>query len=185
MSDAELYTEANIAAAVAQQLLRDCVVCVPNTKWTGYETDVLAVHRKTLLAIDAEIKISRADLRADRDKRKWRTEWPMFPLRPHAVTETGNRTYMVPPKIWKHVYVVARPVWTPELLADINPMSGVFTVTLGRSPRDNLTRAAFKCERRSKTFKDAVPLSADEVCDLARLVTLRYWNLRAPEYKRT
>lgn len=59
-----------IARAIALQTLsRRCVVLVDNTKWTGYECDVLGVTTD-LRIIDVEIKISRGDFRADAEKEK-------------------------------------------------------------------------------------------------------------------
>jgi len=57
-----------IARAIAlQTLARRCVVLVDNCNWTGHECDVLGVTTD-LRIIDVEIKISRADFRADAAK---------------------------------------------------------------------------------------------------------------------
>lgn len=59
------WTEKTIARALAQQTFnRKYLVVVPNCNWTGYEADILAVT-ENLRLIDVEIKISRADLKAD------------------------------------------------------------------------------------------------------------------------
>jgi len=65
------WTEQSIARAIALQTLdRKCVVLVDNCSWTGHECDVLGVTRD-LRIIDVEVKISRADLKADARKDKW------------------------------------------------------------------------------------------------------------------
>jgi hypothetical protein len=62
------WSEYNIARAIAlQTLARKCVVLVDNCNWTGHECDVLGVTTD-LRIIDVEVKISRADLKADAKK---------------------------------------------------------------------------------------------------------------------
>ena len=65
------WSEHVIAREIANQTLaKKCVVLVDNCNWTGYECDVLAVTTD-LRIIDVEVKISRADLKADAKKNKW------------------------------------------------------------------------------------------------------------------
>src|SRR5690554_6203769 len=65
------WSEKRIARELAINFFnRKHLVVVPNCNWTGYEADVLAVTTDLRL-IDVEIKISRADLKADAKKDKW------------------------------------------------------------------------------------------------------------------
>lgn len=65
------WSESNIARALALQVFaRKYLVMVPNCNWTGYECDLLAVA-PDLRIVDIEVKISRADLKADAKKDKW------------------------------------------------------------------------------------------------------------------
>jgi len=65
------WNERSIGAAIFNQAFtRKHVVLLPNTYHTGYETDILLV-RADLRLVDIEIKISRADFRADQHKDKW------------------------------------------------------------------------------------------------------------------
>ena len=101
-----------IAAAISRQILqRKCIVLVDNCNWTGYECDILGVTTDRRI-IDIEVKISRADLKADAKKTKW---WEQNYLRN---PDTGrfdrskhHRDH--PPKVWKHYY--ALPVDDPAI----------------------------------------------------------------------
>ena len=58
------WTERSIGGLVVRQLFQRRVLAVPNCCWTGSECDLLVIA-PCLRIIDVEIKISRADLRAD------------------------------------------------------------------------------------------------------------------------
>lgn len=65
------WSEHAIARALVRQTFnRKYLVVVPNCNWTGHECDLLVVT-ENLRIIDVEIKISRADLKADAKKEKW------------------------------------------------------------------------------------------------------------------
>ena len=159
------WTEGTIAALIARQTLaRKCVVLVDRCNWTGAECDVLGVTMD-LRVIDVEVKISRADLKADAKKDKWwkRIAWrdDMGPpqLRPH------------PPKVWKHYYALPAEIWKSELLDFLpSPASGVLLV------RERGSLLEVYCERRATPNKDAARLSPASVIDIARLANLRMWD---------
>lgn len=159
------WNEGIIAGLIARQTLaRKCVLLVDRCNWTGAECDVLGVT-VDLRVIDVEVKISRADLKADKGKDKWwkRVAWrdDMGPpqLRPH------------PPKVWKHYYALPAEIWKPELLEFLpSPASGVLLV------RDRSGVLEVYCERRSTPNKDAARLSPESVIDIARLANLRMWD---------
>lgn len=175
-----------IARAIAVQLLdKKCVVLVDNCNWTGNECDVLGVTTD-LRIIDVEVKISRADLKADASKSKW---WRL--LRYDEAVAAGvhapgsgqrwdpwahKERREWPGKVWKHYYALPKAIWKPEL-ADVlgSPRSGILLLREGnaamREPPVIVT-----CERRAKPNKDADRLSAEHVMDIARLANLRMWD---------
>lgn len=161
------WSEYSIARAIAlQTLAKKCVVLVDNCSWTGYECDVLGVTTD-LRIIDVEVKISRADLKADAKKDKWwkHVAWRDEPgppqLRPH------------PPKVWKHYYALPFEIWKPEL-ADSLP-SKASGILLLREQR-GITTLAVHCERRAVPNKDADRLTPAQAVDIARLANLRMWE---------
>lgn len=169
------WDERIIATAIARQIFqRRCVLLVDNCQWAGAEADVLAVTHDLRL-IDVEIKISRADLKADASKDKWwhrgfgsfvDGKWvkppPTAKLWPH--------------RIWKHYYAMPEEIWKPELMDAIHsPMSGVILL---REQRGGAVAVA-GVMRRAKPDKDAKRISAEDVLDIARLSNLRLWDAYA------
>ena len=148
------WTEQNIARAIARQTLKNkCVVLLENCNWTGHECDVLGVTLN-LRIIDIEVKISRADLKADAKKDKW---W---------------QRDMHPPKVWKHYYAMPADIWKPDLLECLP--SAASGVLLMRWQADGVAVASV--ERHAKPAKDATRLKLEEVMDIARLANLRMWE---------
>lgn len=161
------YTEELVAAALARKTFAGSLVVVDRCTWPGHECDLLVVTL-SLRVIEVEVKISRADLRADRKKDKW------FTWSPGSVV---NGTYVAKPaiprewprKVWKHYYAVAAPVWKPDLLDAISPRSGVITVDLGSS-------RPVEVIRRAQPNRDCTPISAADAVNIARLASLRMWD---------
>lgn len=165
------WSEHSIVRAIALQTLsRKCVVLVDNCSWTGHECDVLGVTHD-LRIIDVEVKISRADLKADARKDKW---WHRqgYTWRGEAQPEPVARPW--PPKVWKHYYAVPADIWKPELLDCLpSKASGVLLLREGRlDPREIYV----ECERRSTPNKDATKLTPAQAVDIARLANLRMWE---------
>jgi hypothetical protein len=162
------WSEGVIARAIAlQTLARKCTVLVDNCNWTGYECDVLAVTND-LRIIDVEVKISRADLKADAKKDKWwhRLGWRKI--------EGPERARLHPPKVWKHYYALPQEIWKPELLDCLpSPASGVI---LMREQRNSATPVVAEVVRRATPAKDAYRLTAEQVMDISRLANLRMWE---------
>lgn len=161
------WSEGSIARAIGMQTLaRKCVVLVDRCSWTGYECDVLAVTTD-LRIIDVEIKIGRADLKADAAKDKWWHRMGWIHQGPHAPLRH-------PPKVWKHYYALPADIWKPELLECLpSPASGVLLLTRGKSPQPNVL---VRCERRATPAKDAERVTPAQVMDIARLANLRMWE---------
>ncbi len=182
------WTEHSIARAIAlQTLARKCVVLVDNCNWTGHECDVLAVTTD-LRIIDVEVKISRADLKADAKKSKW---WRHHFTGEYETVEHKWGTSRIaietkialehPRKVWKHYFAMPREIWKPELL-DCLPSqhSGVLLLDNQGYPREVDQIMRVTCERRATPAKDAYRLKPAEVMDIARLANLRMWE----SYKR-
>lgn len=166
----EGWSENLIARAIArdQAVARRALLVVPRCHWTGHECDLLAVDRETLKLVDIEVKISRADLKADAKKDKW---WSY-----HWSREPSPREW--PPKVWRHYYALPAEVWRPELAASIPPRSGV--LLLERDQRGATVRVA----RRAVPNKQAKPISPSDAIDLARLCGLRMWDAIAKQETR-
>lgn len=181
-----MWTEHSIARAMAlQTFARKCVVLVDNCNWTGHECDVLGVTTD-LRIIDVEVKISRADLKADAKKDKW---WHQFVSGHEPVETAWGHTYqrtlydktplLHPRKVWKHYYALPAEIWKPELLACLpSPASGVLLLRTGKDYTDvhHRPHVTVECIRRSTPAKDAYRLKPEEVMDLARLANLRMWE---------
>jgi hypothetical protein len=172
------WTEGIIARTVARQTLASkCVVLVDRCVWTGYECDVLAVTRE-LRIIDIEVKISRADLKADAKKDKWwhRRSFSNFHIgtgRAHGPEAPAIRNDW-PTRVWKHYYAMPAEIWKPELLDCLpSPKSGVI---LMREQRGGGAIAVAEVVRRATPNKDADRITAEDVIDIARLANLRMWD---------
>lgn len=168
------WSEYSIARAIAlQTLARKCVVLVDNCNWTGHECDVLGVTTD-LRIIDVEVKISRADLKADAKKDKWwhRLTYAEAQQRGVDMWSKGDPRQH-PAKVWKHYYALPAEIWKPELLEFLpSTASGVLLLREQRGT----TTLAVHVERRATPAKDAYRLSPSEVMDIARLQNLRMWE---------
>lgn len=165
-----MWSERSIARAIAlQTLAKRCVVLVDNCNWTGYECDVLGVTND-LRIIDVEVKISRADLKADRDKDKW---WQRAGYGwQHRDAPPVARLH--PPKVWKHYYALPKAIWKPELVDCLpSPASGILLLTEHDSVH---MPVRVSCVRRATPCRDATRLEPKHVMDIARLATLRMWE---------
>jgi hypothetical protein len=164
------WTEGTIARAVATQTLaKKCVVLADRCNWTGYECDLLAVTRD-LRIIDVEVKISRADFKADAGKDKWwhRPGWLWNQPRPDPM----HRDW--PPKVWKHYVAMPADLWMESLLEFMpSPASGLLLV------RQHMGRVGINCRRRATPNRDAYRLTPAQAVDVARLANLRMWDAYA------
>ncbi len=163
------WTEARIANGLAQSFENRSVLVVPNTSWTGSEADLLMVARNLKL-IDLEIKISRSDLRADKQKSKW---FSYRSWRHRVMVREWTQTW--PRLIWKHYYAIPSSIWDEALLPVLPPISGVLLLTMDARMRGGLR---IDVARKAKPNKEAKPITPAEAVDLARLTGLRYWKLR-------
>lgn len=184
------WSEHTIARAIAlQTMARKCVVLVDNCSWTGYECDVLGVTTD-LRIIDVEVKISRADLKADAKKDKWwHRTFIGYGERKEVHNDAGrmirieqpslydSKPLQHPRKVWKHYYALPKEIWRPDLLDCLpSPASGVI---LMREQRNSATPVVTEVIRRATPNKDAYRLKPEEVIDIARLANLRMWDAYA------
>lgn len=171
------WTEGIIARAIALQTLsRKCVVLVDNCNWTGRECDVLGVTTD-LRIIDVEVKISRADLKADAKKDKWWHHLSYMERRDRGLnpfdSDDGRTPVQWPAKVWKHYYAMPAEIWKPELLDCLaSTRSGVILL---REQRHGAIAVA-EVVRRATPNKDADRITAEDVIDIARLANLRMWE---------
>lgn len=178
-------TERSIARTLALVFFaRKYLVMVPNCNWTGNECDLLALDEK-LRVIDIEIKISRADLKADAGKYKWwHREFAGYGpvqerhdergrlLSRHSPALYDKTLREWPPKVWKHYYCMPADIWSADLLAALpSPRSGVILIEPGR--RGELQH---RLVRRATPNKDAKPAPAEQAVNIARLASLRMWE---------
>ncbi len=156
------WSEKLIAHYLSQYVFdKKCTVLVPNCGWTGYECDVLAVTDDCRI-IDVEVKISRADLKADAGKGKW---WEF------AAWRQPRTRVAHPRKVWKHYYCLPAELWTPDLEQHLgSASSGVILITRSRYTYDVVV------QRRAKPNTRCERLTPPEVMHIARLANLRMWD---------
>lgn len=160
------WSEGRIAGVLARQSFAGALCVLPNCTWTGDEIDLLVVT-KALRIVDVEIKITRADLKADAQKQKW-WDHPRW-IRSQEPRPAPTRREW-PRRVWKHYYAMPAALWKPELCDAIAPVSGVLLLT---QVFDTLS---VRCERRAKCNPQPRVLEPAEVIDIARLASLRMWD---------
>lgn len=168
------WSEGRIARAICRQTLQSkCIVLVDRCNWTGHECDVLAVTQD-LRIIDVEIKISRADLKADAKKDKWWHRLSYEEAQQRGVDFWQHREPVQHPrKVWKHYYALPAEVWADSLFEFLpSPASGVLVVSEQRTT----TTLAVRCVRRAIPNRDAARLTPEQAIDIARLANLRMWD---------
>lgn len=157
--------------------LSGSVLVVPNCTWAGNETDMLIIE-PNLRLIDVEIKVSRADLKADAKKDKW------WHSRPWSKRHLPREPRAWPAKVWKHYYAFPRELWTDDLAQHLPAASGILLVYAlkaehirdrGGLGKYGVGQLHCTVQRRAKPNKDAKPINANDAVDLARLCSLRMW----------
>jgi hypothetical protein len=166
------WTERQIARALAQKMFnRKYLVVVPNCSWPGSECDVLALT-ENLRVIDVEIKISRADLKADAKKYKWQHGFD-------AALDGGYEMFGKhtprrrewPRRVWKHYYALPADIWDDSLLESLgSESSGVLLLHEADGQIYVMVR------RMAKPDREAQPISAANAIDVARMANLRMWD---------
>ena len=165
------WSENLIARTLARHTFgRQHLVVVPNCTWPGSECDLLVVT-PNLRVIDVEIKISRADLKADAKKDKWYHSWDWRTDGNYDAEKRKPRDW--PQKVWKHYYCLPKDIWDDSLLECLpSPQSGVLLMHNHRGNDDFLIRVA----RPAKPDRKADRISPEDAVDIARLASLRMWD---------
>lgn len=145
-------------------------ICVPNSHLPGNECDLLVV-RPDLRLIDVEIKISRADLKADMHKEKWLKPWD-FEAHCWRRPGEGDTRERVdhPPNIWKHYYAMPQQIWGDSLFEWIPATSGVMVI------QDDYSTPKIYVVRKPKPNKAAQPIGHDDLIKLMRSMHARMWD---------
>ena len=165
-----MWNEGKVARILARNTFDGHLCVLPNCTWTGCEIDLLVVAPCRRI-IDVEIKVSRADLKADKHKDKW---WhhPMWDRRasPARPAKTPRRW---PPQTWNHYYAMPAEIWKDDMMEHVQPISGVLLVYAAQKAHQ---RDHVKCIRRAKPDRTAPTLSDTQVIQFARLTSLRMWD---------
>lgn len=166
------WSERQIASRLARITFdRKHLLIVPNCQWPGSECDLLVVT-PNLRVIDVEIKISRADLKADAAKDKWFHAWDWKIDGPWGSGKPRRRREF-PRNVWKHYYCMPQEIWRPELLASMSTVSGVLLIHENRHDSNDFS---ITCERAAKPNRAAGTIDAEDAIDIARLASLRMWD---------
>lgn len=170
MSQPTKWTADLVASLLVNcQSIGNKLLVVPRCCWTGHEADLLIVEARAMRLIDIEIKISRADLKADAAKDKW------VPYRPWSrgqYVPAAKRQW--PSKVWKHYYAMPEAIWSDDMIQAIPDASGILLVTRDLRYRDG---GSVTCLRRAVPDRKAQAIGPGDVLDIARLSSLRYWSL--------
>lgn len=179
------WSEPQIGAYLVRTLFqRKFVAVVDNCNWTGHECDLLCVTPQ-LHIVDVEIKISRADLKADGIKEKWwHRQFAGYGQVEEKYDEHGRLLWskreplynstarLHPPKVWKHYYALPATIWKPELL-DCLPSDKSGVILLHERDYGGIYHSI---ARRSKPNNEAPKITPEVVNNIARLATLRLWD---------
>lgn len=178
-------TADDITRCLAASLFKSDLVVVDRCCWPGSECDLLVVT-PNLRVIDVEVKISRADLKADRDKSKWFMQPDWLWGKEHGPPMPNNLPRDWPKNIWKHYYAVPASLWRPEFVNLIKPMSGVITVDVARAEAGDRRRQAqaakppsqwfHKVVRRARPNKANEPIGPKSLRKIAYLASFRLWR---------
>lgn len=163
------WSEHRLARILARNTFAGDLCVLDNCTWTGNEVDLLVVTPAGRI-VDVEIKISRADLKADKGKGKWwHQPWGEFVGGNWVSPPRVPRAY--PLRTWKHYYAMPAEIWREDLLEHVQPVSGVLLVSEG-----NYDRGAVECIKRAKPSREDQPITDVQLVALARLTSLRLWD---------
>jgi hypothetical protein len=147
-----------VELAVAEHFRWRQNLVVPNVSWglpgLHYEADLVVVY-PSRWAIEVEVKVTRADIKADRNKRKWDSQ--------HFECISRN--------LFKEFWI-AVPLGL-ETCDAIPDFAGVLTV----DPRPDMMRWA-RLVRRPQRNKAARPLTPQQYQALQRLAYFRVWTMK-------
>lgn len=174
------WSEGKCCAILARNTFANSLCVLPNCTWTGDEIDLLVVA-PCLRIIDCEVKISRADLKADKDKTRW---WHR-PFWDYGKPEPVSTPVLYPKRVWKHYYAMPAEIWRDELLAHVQPVSGVLLIHDSKDGHglNGYSYGRVDCVKRAKPNRDAEHLTAKHLQQIARLASLRMWDAYRDAWK--
>lgn len=178
-------TADEIAHCLARNLFKSDLVVVDRCCWPGAECDLLVVTPK-LQVIDVEVKISRSDLKADRNKSKWFRQPEGWYARQERPAPTPLEW---PRNVWKHYYAMPAKLWKPELAEFIHPTSGIITVDFahedaGEKRHEQQSARSpehwhHKVVKRAKPCRTYEPIGPKALRKIAYLASFRMWRAYA------
>lgn len=169
---AQKWNEGKIGRILARDIFNSDLCVLPNCTWTGNEID-LFVLTTDLYIIDVEIKISRADLKIDKEKDKWWTKsWGKYNPATQLYERPAPTPKVYPTKTWKHYYAMPKSIWKDDLLEHIQPISGILLI-------DDFERVS--CIKRATPNRKATKVETEHAIEIARLTSFRMWKA----YERT
>lgn len=155
-----IFSESSIQMGLKSEFLFSSYGCFSNVKDTFYaEADFLRVLRGSMRTEVFEIKVSKADFRADFNKRYWHT----ILQRRHPDTSIPNRFYYVAPKGLLD-------------LSDIPEYAGFYTIE-HRPAKHNPNRTSFDCVKRAPLLHKT-PMTPKKYEALCHKLMWRYWSMR-------
>jgi hypothetical protein len=137
-------------------------VIIPNVSWgmgLRYEADIIVISG-SCYCTEIELKISKADLKKDRDKRKWNLATPRWSEERYNII---RRQFFGVPEALRETAIEFAP-----------PKCGIIWVS--ENGRVHLERAA-------KILK-ARPLTEKEYLHALHLASMRTWTLKETLYRR-
>lgn len=173
------WSERQIASFLARCTFdRKHLVMVPNCSWPGSECDLLIVT-PNLRVIDVEIKISRADLKADKKKDKWWRHLSHQEKIARGIDPSSGEWWGAkepspwPQRVWKHYYCMPAEIWKPELADSVPANSGILLIK-PHPHRDGMLYV--NVERNAKPNRQADRITPEDAVHVARLASLRMWD---------
>lgn len=166
------WTENTIAFRLIQHHFRGQMLsATQRCSHTGDEADLLLIDKK-LRFIDVEIKTSRQDFKNDRKKHKWKGRKKEF----YTEDDLGKTKRIVeweikdwPNKIYKHYFALPETVWSDDLLEFLpSDKCGIILLSEGGN---------IYVHKKAKTNSKAPKATIDDINNIARLTSLRYWNM--------
>jgi hypothetical protein len=156
------------ARAIASELVRGRgpfnyrrFVAVENVSWglSAWEADLLVCSASGYL-YEVEIKISIADLKRDRNKRRWRYGDPNQD-RSYGLPRIRGMWFAMTPEVWAH----------KDAISAVPEKCGVIVVDINAEQLWERCHVARACKRLP-----ADKLTTAQQFQLARLVVMRYWS---------
>lgn len=156
------WTEAKIQDLLAETFNRRGCLCVPNCQAFGWESDLIRVTPR-LYSAEYEVKISRADFRADSrgGNKRWR-----------HITLEDKHSKTAHAKITPNYFWYAAPQGVIPL-GEVPPFAGLVEL---------IEPGYFEIRKKAPQLHKE-PLVLRDVLYITRGAAIRYWKQRSAEYE--